>query len=78
MFVFRRIAAADMPTAQAQPKMNPRLAHFQTLLAPSAARDDILDLIRMRAFLHSITLWIGTARFALSEGRAAGPMNHLW
>jgi hypothetical protein len=52
MFVFRRIAAANVPADPAQPKTHPLITHLKTLFTPLAARDDIPDLIRVRAFLH--------------------------
>ena len=52
VFIFGRIATTDMPAAQAQAKVHPPIARFQTLFTTSGARFDILDLIEMRAVSH--------------------------
>ena len=52
MLVFRRIATTDVPTAQAQAKMHPAIAHLQALFATLAMRRDFPDLIEMGALSH--------------------------
>jgi hypothetical protein len=44
VFVFRRIATADVPAYQAFPKMDPGIAHLQAFLAALAARFNLPDL----------------------------------
>ena len=52
MFVFRAIAAADMPAGLAQTQVHPRVANLQTILAPTRARLDLSYLVQMRARRH--------------------------
>ena len=49
VFVFRIIAAADVPTDQAQPQMDPRIAHLQAFLAALAAGMDVTNFTEMLA-----------------------------
>jgi hypothetical protein len=54
MPVLGRIAAADMPTFEAQAEMHPAVARFQAFLATLAGGDNFLDLFLMCAALaHS-------------------------
>jgi hypothetical protein len=46
MAVLRRVAAAHMPTRQAQAQMHPRIAHLQTLLATLGPRLHLLQVFR--------------------------------
>jgi hypothetical protein len=59
VFVFGRIAATDVAADEAFPKMDPVVAHFQALLAASAARGDVTDFLYVRAsrlcFGHGLT-----------------------
>src|ERR1700730_3886772 len=52
MFILGRIATPDVPTAQTQAKVHPRIAHLQTLFTAMGVRLDVLDLIEMRTFSH--------------------------
>jgi hypothetical protein len=52
MLVLRRIATADMPTDQAEAKMNPSISHFQALFATLRVWLDVLDLIQVFTFTH--------------------------
>jgi hypothetical protein len=54
MFVFGIVAAADVSAGQTQTQMDPLVAHFQTFLAPFAARRHLTDLVKMCAFRHLI------------------------
>jgi hypothetical protein len=49
VFVFRIIAAADVPTDQAKPQMNPGIAHLQAFLAALAAGFDLSNFTEMFA-----------------------------
>src|SRR5207244_5019331 len=52
MAIFRVIAAPDVSARQAQSKVHPRVAGFQTLLAPLSRRGDLMDLIQVLACLR--------------------------
>ena len=52
VFIFRRIATTDVPTAQAEAKVHPPVAHLQTLFTTSRMRFDVLDLIEMSTLAH--------------------------
>jgi hypothetical protein len=47
VLVFRRVAAADMAAFQTQSQVDPRVVHFEALLAAFAARIDLLNFILM-------------------------------
>jgi hypothetical protein len=47
VLVLRRVAATDMPADQAQPQVNPRVVHLQTLFAAVCMRLHVLNLIEM-------------------------------
>jgi hypothetical protein len=49
VFVLGRIAAADVPADQAQPQMDPRIAHLQAFLAAIAAGLDVSNFTEMLA-----------------------------
>ena len=52
MFIFRGIAAANMPTDHAFAEMYPGVTHFQAFLTALRAWMYILNLIKMRAVLR--------------------------
>ncbi len=52
MLIFRRIATADMPASEAQAKVHPLIAPFETLLTTSGTWFYVLDLIEMRTVNH--------------------------
>lgn len=56
VFILRGIAATDVSAGQAQPQVDPRIAHFQTFLAAARVRLHVVNLIQMRAFLHAFRL----------------------
>lgn len=43
MLILRRVAASDVPALQAQPQVNPGIAHFQTLFTTLAAGDNLAN-----------------------------------
>src|SRR4051812_14312282 len=47
MAVLRRVAAAHVAAGQAEPEMDPGVAHLQALLAAAGVRFDVVDLIQM-------------------------------
>ena|ERR1700674_2009807 len=49
MFVFGRVTATYVAALEAQPEMNPRVAHFQTFLASRAAWVNFTNCIEMCA-----------------------------
>ena len=49
MFVFGRITATYVAALEAQPEMNPGVAHFQTFLASRSARMNFANCIEMCA-----------------------------
>jgi hypothetical protein len=49
MFVLGGIAATDVATLEAQPEVNPRVAHLQAFLASFCARMHFTNRIQMRA-----------------------------
>jgi hypothetical protein len=52
VLVFGRIATPNVPADQANPEMNPRIAHGEAFLAPvGCARSDVADLIEVGAAL---------------------------
>jgi hypothetical protein len=54
MFVFGRIAAADMAAFAAQTQMNPGIAHFQAFFAAFGLRFHFLDMTEVRTtFAHA-------------------------
>src|SRR6266851_1885762 len=54
VFVRGAVAAADMTTLHAEPKVHPRAAHAQAVLASVGAGRDLTDLVEMRANVHRI------------------------
>jgi hypothetical protein len=50
MLILRAVTATDMPADQADPKVNPSVAHRQTLLATFRARRNVHDLVQVRTF----------------------------
>jgi hypothetical protein len=52
VLVLGGIAAANMSATQAQPKMNPLVAHLQAFFTTLRMRFDGLDLIEMSALAH--------------------------
>src|SRR6266851_8184027 len=54
VLVRRAVAAADMTTLHAEPKVHPRAAHAQAVLAAVGAGRDLVDLVEMRANVHRI------------------------
>jgi hypothetical protein len=75
MFVLRRIAAADVPTLQAQAQMHPGIAHLETFLAAFAAGRDFFDFFLVRAGLSHESPHI---RFAASASRTAASVANVW
>jgi hypothetical protein len=56
VFVFGRVAAADVAALQAETKVNPIVAHFQALLtALRSAWSDIADLVEVGTLFHSVS-----------------------
>jgi hypothetical protein len=49
VFVFGRVTATYVAALEAQPEMNPRVAHFQTFLASRSARVNFANRIEMCA-----------------------------
>jgi hypothetical protein len=62
MFIFGRIAAADVAAFQTQAQVNPGVAHFQTFLAAFGMRAHLANLIEVR------TLWHLRASFENRQG----------
>jgi hypothetical protein len=56
MFIFRRIAAANMATGQTHSEMNPIIAGLQTLFAAIRASRDIPSQLKMCARCHQFDL----------------------
>ena len=56
MLVFRRVAAADVPTNKALAQMYPGVASFQAVLAAVCAGCDLSYLIKMGALLCHLFL----------------------
>ena len=55
VFVFGRVATADVAAREAQTQMHPIIAGAQTIFATVGARRDLSDLIKMQTLLsHSI------------------------
>jgi hypothetical protein len=52
VFVFRRIAAADVSADFAEPQMNPRIARFQAIFTAVRARRNQFDFAQMFAVIH--------------------------
>src|SRR5208283_3169790 len=61
VFIFRGITATHVSAGKTEPKMNPGVAHFQTLLAALGVRMYRLDFLAVRAVSHG--------SFFLSESR---------
>jgi len=51
MFVFGIVTTADMPADQAQPQVNPAIAHLDTLLAHVRIRLRDRDLVKVHTLL---------------------------
>jgi hypothetical protein len=59
VLILRRIATTHMAALQAKPKVDPRVAAFQTLLATARrARLDVMNMIQMRARVHPLILYL--------------------
>ena len=56
VLIFRRIAAADVTTAQTQAEVDPGIAHFQALLTSFCVRLHIMDLIEMGTLWHGVEM----------------------
>ena len=54
VFVFGRIAAADVSTFETETKMDPGIAHFQTFFAAFGVRGDFVDVGEVRAGRHDL------------------------
>jgi len=54
VLVFGRIATTDVPAAQAQAKVNPPIAHLQTLFTTLAVRFDVPDLVQVSTLSHRL------------------------
>ena len=68
MLVWGVIAAADVPTGQANAQMNPCTAHFQAIFTTLRTRRHIPDLVFMNThFFHSLFHWTTGSRIALSR-----------
>jgi len=52
VFVFRAVAAADVPAREAQSQVNPIVATLQTLFAAIGMGCNRLDLIKMSTVIH--------------------------
>ncbi len=76
VFVFRRVAAADVATAQAQPQMHPTVAHLQAFFAALGLWFNGFNLIEVRTVIgHNSSpeeLYGGLNRNAHLESRVAG------
>jgi hypothetical protein len=53
VLVLRRVATADMTADHAKAKVNPLIAHFETLFAAFGMGLDVLDLIQMCTLAHT-------------------------
>jgi hypothetical protein len=53
MLVFRRIAATDVATTQAQAQVDPGVAHLQAFFAPMGVRFYVMDLIEVGTTAHA-------------------------
>jgi hypothetical protein len=54
MLILRIVAAADMPTDEADTQMHPGVTDFQTILATIGARGDLSYFVEMMTlFVHS-------------------------
>ena len=56
VFVWRRVAAADMAARQAEAQMDPRGADAQTVFTAVGAGCHVSDFIQMRA-VHNVLLF---------------------
>ena len=63
VFVFGRIAAANVSANHAEPQVNPRIAGFEALFAAICMWLDVLNLIHMRTFAHVRCYYCGENRF---------------
>jgi len=62
VFVFRRVAAADVAAAQAQAEMHPVVAHLEAFFAALGFGLDATNLIDVGTFFgHLGLLWIYSA-----------------
>lgn len=52
VFVLRRIATSYMAARKAEPKMDPPVAHLETLLTTLSAGLHIANLVQVLAFVH--------------------------
>ncbi len=52
VFVLGRVAATDVTATQAQPEMDPMIAHLQAFLTAAGMRFYIPNLIQVGAFPH--------------------------
>src|SRR4029077_305955 len=50
VLVLRRVAAADVAAGEAEPEVDPGVAHLQALLATPSVGFDVLDLIQVRTW----------------------------
>jgi hypothetical protein len=68
VLVLGRVAAADLPTFEAEAQMHPGIAHFQTLLTPISAGRDVSYRVKMCTLfchmflptIHSLIGWFLT------------------
>jgi hypothetical protein len=66
MLVFGTVTAADVATSKAKPQMDPGIAHFEALLAAGAARLNLANCVKMRAFnaqAHHLLFGLSLAHF---------------
>jgi hypothetical protein len=49
VFVFRAVAASDVPAAETQPEMHPCITHFEAFLASVGAGRHFLDFLQVLA-----------------------------
>jgi hypothetical protein len=56
VLVLRGIAATYMPADEAEPEVDPRVSHFQALLATAAVGLYISDLLQMLTLFHVFAL----------------------
>jgi hypothetical protein len=55
VFVFGRVAAADMPAFHAQTQVNPSVAHFKAFLAAFGARRYFVNVTQMSTSGHTLS-----------------------
>jgi hypothetical protein len=54
VLVLGGVAAADVPTAEAETKMDPIAPDLETVLAPSRAGRDVADVLHVRARRYGV------------------------